>query len=264
MKTITKISTQKKAGRYNIDLDGKFAFGVAESTIVRFGLEKNKELTDTTIEEILATDKVAVAYNKAIIFLGSRLRSQKQVADKLKNLNYQPDVIQQVIEILVKQKYLDDQQYAQAFLNTQLKTADKGIGNISYQLIQDGIDQQTVEQLVNQVAQASWQEQADRVAKKLSKKNQRQSVNAKRNSIYQSMIGKGFKAGQIEIAIDNLQLENNLDQEQAKLAKLIETKFDHFQKYDSQANYRLKQYLFGKGFMIDDINLALENFLKDK
>lgn len=264
MKTITKISTQKKAGRYNIDLDGKFAFGVAESTIVKFGLEKNRELSEATIDEIVAADKVAIAYNKAIVFLGSRLRSQKQVADKLKSLNYQPEVIQQVIEILVKQKYLDDQQYAQAFLNTQLKTADKGIGNISYQLVQDGIDQQTVDQLINQVSPTAWQTQADQVAKKLSRKNQKQSVNAKRNSIYQSMIGKGFKTDQIEIAIDNLQLANNADQEQAKLAKLIETKFDHFQKYDGQANYRLKQYLFGKGFMIDDINLALENFLKDK
>jgi len=35
MKTITKIATQKKLGRYSIDLDKQFAFGVSESVLIK-------------------------------------------------------------------------------------------------------------------------------------------------------------------------------------------------------------------------------------
>ena len=264
MKTITKISTQKRQGRYNVDLNGKFAFGLAESTIAKFGLVKDRELTDEIIEEILKADKVAIAYNKAINFIGSRLRSIKQVEDKLKTFDIDPTTISETINILKNQKYLDDDQFAKSYLTTQLNTSDKGISKIRFQLIQDGIDGQTTDQLLEQVSEEEWQELANNLATKLSKKNQRQSVNAKKSSIYQTMMTKGFKTNQIEIAIENLQLENNRDADASKLQRLIESKYDNYQKYENQANYRLKQYLYSKGFLIEDIDRALDIFLNTK
>ncbi|MCT6822163.1 MAG: recombination regulator RecX, partial [Lactobacillus apis] len=40
MPIITKVSSQKRPGRYNIFLDGKYAFSASEQTIAKFVLLK--------------------------------------------------------------------------------------------------------------------------------------------------------------------------------------------------------------------------------
>lgn len=46
MPIISKISAQKKPGRYNIFLDGKYAFSASEQTVAKFVLLKGRKLTD--------------------------------------------------------------------------------------------------------------------------------------------------------------------------------------------------------------------------
>ncbi|MDY3702578.1 MAG: recombination regulator RecX, partial [Limosilactobacillus coleohominis] len=51
-KKITKIEAQKRKGRYNVYLDGKFAFPVAESVLIKFRLMKGVELDADQIAAI--------------------------------------------------------------------------------------------------------------------------------------------------------------------------------------------------------------------
>ncbi|KAI3473621.1 hypothetical protein Pfo_031551 [Paulownia fortunei] len=74
MKIITKISVQKQAGRYNIDLDNQFAFGVSESVLIKYGLAKGRELDDDLIADIKLSDEVAKAMRVALNYLGHSLR----------------------------------------------------------------------------------------------------------------------------------------------------------------------------------------------
>ena len=126
MKTITKISTQKKAGRYNIDLDGKFAFGVAESVLIKFGLAKGRELDEALIAEIQTADDVARALKTALNYLNSQLRTEKQVRTKLADQEIPADIADQVIDQLKELRYIDDLAYAQAFYHTKQQLNSKG------------------------------------------------------------------------------------------------------------------------------------------
>ena len=49
MAKISKIEAQKRKGRYNIYLDGKYAFPVAESVLIQFRLMKGTELDEKQI-----------------------------------------------------------------------------------------------------------------------------------------------------------------------------------------------------------------------
>ena len=80
---ITKIEAQKKKGRYNIYLNDAFAFGVDEATVVKYALFKGTELTKEQIEEIKHDDCIQQAYQKALHFLNFKLRSTKEVYEKL-------------------------------------------------------------------------------------------------------------------------------------------------------------------------------------
>ncbi|MBA1393524.1 recombination regulator RecX, partial [Lactobacillus sp. XV13L] len=45
MPIITKVSAQKRPGRYNVFLDGQYAFSASEQTIAEFILLKGQELS---------------------------------------------------------------------------------------------------------------------------------------------------------------------------------------------------------------------------
>ncbi len=61
MAKISKIEAQKRKGRYNIYLDGKYAFPVAESVLIQFRLMKGTELDEKQIAAIATADQQAEA-----------------------------------------------------------------------------------------------------------------------------------------------------------------------------------------------------------
>ena len=57
MPTITKITTQKKrTDRYNIFLDEKYAFSVDEAVLLKFQLQKGKEIDSFVLSQIQFQD----------------------------------------------------------------------------------------------------------------------------------------------------------------------------------------------------------------
>ena len=58
MAKVTKIQAQKRKGRYNVFLDGQYAFPVAETTLIEFRLMNGVELTDDQIKEIKDRENV--------------------------------------------------------------------------------------------------------------------------------------------------------------------------------------------------------------
>ena len=51
MATITKISAQKRPGRYNIFLDEQYAFPVSEEVLIKYGLRKGIVLDEAAQDE---------------------------------------------------------------------------------------------------------------------------------------------------------------------------------------------------------------------
>ena len=84
MPTITKISLQKRAKRYNIDLDGEFAFGVGEVLLARENLHKGKELALQEIERLKEAAVEEKLYEKALRYLAVRPRSEREMEVYLK------------------------------------------------------------------------------------------------------------------------------------------------------------------------------------
>ena len=72
MRVITKITRQKNnAERYNIFLDGEYAFPVDEAVLIKFELTKDKMLTNEEIGEINYEDEIRKAFNRALHFYPS-------------------------------------------------------------------------------------------------------------------------------------------------------------------------------------------------
>lgn len=252
MAKITKIQAQKRKSRYNIYLDGKYAFPVAETTLIEFRLMNGTEITDDQIKKIKDRENVNKAYGDAVNYLSYQLRTQKEIKDYLYKKEYHRDAVDDVIQRLEKLHYLDDAAYATSFINTQLRTTANGPKIIEQKLLKKGVPDNIVQDKLFEINQDVLLENAIEFAKKQIRKQKRASFKQMLTKIRQGLYQKGFNKEIIEAAIKELDLEPDEDEELDKLKVLVE-KVRH--RYDKPE--KLIHYLMTKGYHFDEIKRVL-------
>jgi regulatory protein len=127
MKTISLVQRQKKNNlRFNIFLDGEFAFGADEDTVVNFRLLKGKEISDDELEKILFETEIGKLMERMYGLFGRRQRTEREVRDYMRNLSFKRKlkdleeisdvIIDKVVERLKAKSLLNDSQFAEEWL----------------------------------------------------------------------------------------------------------------------------------------------------
>lgn len=261
---ITKITTQKKTDdRLNIFLDDgsgeKYAFSVDQDVFIKYNLQKGKELDEFDIIEIQYGDSIKKAYNKSLEYLSYRMRSIKEVKDFLSKKEYNDAVVAEVILKLKDYKYVDDLEFAIAYVRTQWQTNGKGPTVIKRELYEKGIEQAFVEQALSLYNENAQIEEAISHAEKVLKKNNKLSTVLLKQKIEQHLVRKGFSFQIISIALEEVQFEQNESEEWSALEKHAEKAKKKYQKEEPyQYKMKMKQFLYRKGFPIELIEKYLE------
>lgn len=252
MAKVTKIQAQKRKGRYNVFLDGQYAFPVAETTLIEFRLMNGVELTDGQIKEIKDRENINKAYGDAVNYLSYQLRTEKEIKDYLYKKEYHRDAVDDVIARLEKLHYLDDENYAKSFINTQLRTTANGPKIIEQKLHQKGVPDNVIQDKLFEIDEDTLIENATEFAKKQARKQKQASFSQMLTKIKQGLYQKGYNNEIIEEALKDLELEPDEDDELEKLRKLVQ-KVEH--RYDKPE--KLIKYLMTKGFHFDEIKKVL-------
>lgn len=253
MAKVTKIQAQKRKGRYNVFLDGKYAFPVAEATLIEFRLMNGTELDDLQIKQIQDSENINKAYGDAVNYLSYQLRTKKEIKDYLYKKEYHRDAVDTVIGKLEDLHYLDDAAYAKSYINTQLRTTANGPKIMEQKMVQKGVPNNIIQDKLAEIDEDILLENAVEFAKKQARKQKRASFQQMLTKIRQSLYQKGFGNEIIEEAIKSLDLEADEDEELDKLKTLVE-KVKH--RYDNPA--KLINYLMTKGYHYDEIKRVLE------
>lgn len=266
MAVITKITTQQKSHeRYNIYIDfGKgeeFAFSVDEDVLIKFSLKKGLELDDFSLMEIRYQDKIRKAYHSAISYLTKRIRSEKEITDYLLGKEIEEPVIQEVIHKLKVQKYIDDREYAFAYVRTQINTTDKGPSLIRMELKEKGIEKSLAEQAMAEYSVAQQLEKAVRLSKKFIEKNSRDSNKVLKQKLENLLVRKGFPYDVINQAVSEADLSKSSDEDLNAIRFQGEKAHRKFSKYSGfEYEQKMKQALYRKGFSLD----VIEKFLAER
>ena len=148
---ITSIQKQQKAkSRYNIYVDGEFAFGLYKDTITDYGLRVNDELNEMLLNEIKESDELIYGKKTAFEFLAYKARSKKEVYDKLKTRNISEKSIIKVLDYLEQLKYIDDETYIKTFLSG-LSGKPSGRKMMLHKLLKKGINKELAERVLNDI-----------------------------------------------------------------------------------------------------------------
>jgi regulatory protein len=251
---ITKITTQKKPGRFNIYVnDGngeKYAFSVDEDVLIKYQMKKGMELDEFTQIEILYQDTVRKAVGTAIQYLAIRMRSEKEVRDYLKQKEIEDSVIQEVIHRLYGLKYLNEEEFALAFVRTQMNTTDKGPNVVKLELIEKGINETIVKKVMTEFAYDLQLSKVIHLCQKAQKKQRKDSTYLFEQKLKQALSRKGYSFSIIDEAMAEMK-ELFLNQE-IELVAIKKQGEKAVKKYGNDS-YKIKQFLYGKGFGIDEI-----------
>ncbi|RPA57604.1 recombination regulator RecX [Aerococcus agrisoli] len=262
--TITLIEVQKKnKKRFNIYLNGQFAFGISENTLVKFALHKGQELDTDFVKDLKEVDKADYAYQLAVRFLSHQLRSEKEVRDKLKDEDIEPAVIETAIEKLQAVELIDDTVYGQSYTRTAMNINKKGPKMIERELKNKGLNDEEISQSIAEYDQDVMHENALDIAEKYFQKQLRKASH--RNAIQktkQYLVQKGYDSDLIQELMRQLSEDNeDEDQEMAVLLKDLEKYMRRYQKLkDKDRTFKVKGMLYNKGYSSELINQAIETF----
>jgi regulatory protein len=122
---ITALKIQKKnKERVNVFVDDEFALGV--TVMVATTLRKGQFLSDAEIEQLKHGDDRNKAYDRAVRFLSYRSRSEAEVTRYLRDKDYTEEVIEDTVNRLLEQGYLNDEEFARAWLRNREQLTPKG------------------------------------------------------------------------------------------------------------------------------------------
>jgi regulatory protein len=167
---ITQVEPQKKnSRRFNIFLDGIFAFGADEDTVVKFRLVVGKEINPSDLDKILLETEIGKLMIRMYGLLNVRVRSEKEIRNYLRNLNFKRKLKDQekisevvtegLIQNLKNKGLLNDEEFAKAWVESRRRSKQKGKNILKAELFQKGISREIVDEVLREEIEGEGSEQ---------------------------------------------------------------------------------------------------------
>lgn len=260
MAKITKIEAQKHRGRYNIYMDGKYAFPVAESVLIKFRLMKGLELSKDEISKITTADQLARAYSRMLDYLSHQLRTESDIVKKLRDQGTPEQFIAPVLQKLRDQRLVDDHEYAASYVRTEMITGLKGPGVIRQKLRQKKIGENDIDDALAQFSLAKQRENAIKLAQKLFRRYRSQPVKRQVQKVRQGLLTKGYSSEIYEQVKDSAIPQEDPERQEELLEKQAVKLWHRYRRYEGQSRIQhFKQGMFRRGFDLDAVQQWLDD-----
>lgn len=166
----------KNENRVNIFIDEEFAFSLDISQAIDFKLKVGKSLEDAEIKKLKKASNFGKLYQRTLEWALSRPRSIRETRDYLKKKQFDKkdygitdEDIEKVLQILIQKKYLDDQRFAEYYIENRFQKKGISKKRLKIELLKKGIDTGMVEETLAQ----SDRDEVEEIKKIIFKKRAR-------------------------------------------------------------------------------------------
>lgn len=116
----------------------------------RYKVSVDMYFSEDEILEMKYFSDIERAKSRAINYISGKLKTKYEVRLKLKENGFAEDVIDEVLDILEKEEYLNDKVYCEIFIEDKKKLNGYGKNKIKSLLIQKGISKNIFEDFLNE------------------------------------------------------------------------------------------------------------------
>ena len=138
-----------KEGMIEFVLENKEEFIAHEDLILKYNLLRSKEIDAKQLKKIQQENEIYRLYTVALSYMKTKMRSKKEITTYLRQKQADSKKIAQVLEILNRQGYLNENIYAEAFVHDRMVLTMDGPNKIEADLRKNEIDNQVIEQALS-------------------------------------------------------------------------------------------------------------------
>lgn len=198
---ITDIKIQKhNESRYNIFIDSKFCFSAGKEDIIKFTITKGKEIEEEELLNLISKCEETEAYDYALVLLGIKDYSSKDMRKKLIQKQYSNQTIDFILSKLQSLEFINDERYAEKYIEYCLSIKKSGRNKIMYDLQNKGINASNIESL--DIDEEKQFENACNLA--LKKMNSVKNTSNPREKVIRYLLSRGYEFDLIKKVVNKL------------------------------------------------------------
>jgi regulatory protein len=185
-----------KKGKSDVTIyfDNDSVLFLAVEVFLKSGLKKGDDISEDRFSLLIEQNKLFHIKQKAFRLLGRRQHSTSELKRKLWNRDYEQKLIDEVIEDLKKNSYLDDKEFIRAFVAEKSKFKNWSVKKIKSELMKSGLASKLIDEILSKETIDSDYGNAMKLAKKkyeiLIKRNL-EPIDLK-NKLSTYLLSKGF------------------------------------------------------------------------
>ncbi|MFV0341299.1 MAG: regulatory protein RecX [Anaerocolumna sp.] len=179
----------KEKGKYKVYIDEEFHFALYYKDLQRYRLELGSEMSEDQYRDIYINTVLRRGKQKAIAILKYMDRTKHELITKLKQADYSDQVIEEVVEYVIKFHFIDDTRYAENYIRSRKNKKSKK--QILMELSNKGLDKS----IANEVLMEEYDSEEVAIKKAIDKKfkNMKDLTKEDKMKFASSLYRKGFQ-----------------------------------------------------------------------
>ena len=189
-----------------IHFDNDSLLFLAVEVFLKSGLKKGDDISDDRFSFLIEQNKLFHIKQRAFRLLGRRQHASFELRRKLWNKDYEQKLIDQVIEDLKKNGYLDDEAFIREFVAEKSKTKSWSTKRLKSELIKRGVSQKQIDMILNDQPKETEFDNALKLANKKYEQLLKRISEPKelRNKLSAFLFSKGFDYDLIKGVCENI------------------------------------------------------------
>lgn len=246
---ITKFKKMSN-GKYKVYFSNDLNILLYEDIILKYNLLTNKYVNSELLDEITLDNNKYMSYDLALNYIKIKMRCEKEIREYLEKKNIDNNSINNVVDKLKQNGYLDTQKYIKSYIYDKFNLSNIGPLKIKNELLKLGFNEEDIDSGLSIIDK-------DELYSKLNKLIDKRIIQIKhyngsilKQKIIKFFIEKGFYKSDIEDILANKNL-NNKDLLLIEYNKLYSK---YSKKYSGvELENIIKQKLYQKGFYYNEI-----------
>jgi regulatory protein len=239
--------TKSKNGQYKLNLDNGTNVLLHEDLILKYNLLIVKEVTKEKLDELIEENNSYITYGLCLNYLKTKIRSKKEVKEYLLKKEIKEELIDNAINILSNQGYLNDEVYCKAFINDRINLSNDGPYKIRENLIKLGIGEDVINKNIIIFNSELELERIRKLINKQIKTNRNKSEYALKRKMVDNLTTLGYTKSVVIKEIETIKISDNdiKEKEYQKIYDKLSKKYS-----GKELEYKIKQKMYQKGFSI--------------
>jgi len=201
--TITALEPQvRRADRVSVFVDGEFALGVHAEVAASAGLRVGQGVRIADLRELAAAEEKRWIRESALRLLGYRARSRTELRQRLERKGYEPELIEETLDLLARGGMIDDADFSRAWVRARTGARPMGPGRIAAELRQKGVEREVIREALEPLDSETEQGLALKVARQKAEQFRGEDARDARRKIAAALMRRGFSWSACAAALD--------------------------------------------------------------